>query len=90
MALGRMCRHKITDVGVAKARAASTYGSSRKVSTKERTKRVTRGTSGMAIAITTVATFAPKAATKAIANSTAGIAIKPSMKRISNMSTPRK
>ena len=24
MALGRMCRHKITDVGVAKARAAST------------------------------------------------------------------
>ena len=90
IALGKMWRNKITGVGVARALAASTKGSSRKVSTSERTRRVTRGISGMAIATTTVHSCAPSAATRAMASRMAGMAIRPSMKRISTMSSARK
>ena len=47
---GRMCPNMIFGVELPSAIAASTYGSSRIVSTSERTRRVTRGISGIAIA----------------------------------------
>ena len=62
----------IFQVGVPSEIAASTYGSSRIVSTSERTSRVTRGISGIAIATTTVSRLPRHIATSAIAIRIAG------------------
>ena len=87
---GRMWRSMISSVGVPSEIAASTYGSSRIVSTSERTNRVTRGISGIAIATTTVISEPRHIATSAIAIRIAGIAITPSIKRISKPSSRRR
>ena len=66
--------------------AASTYGSSRADSTTERTSRAARGISGIVIATSTVHRLAPDSATTAMASRMLGIAIRPSMIRISTAS----
>ena len=76
-------------VGVPSDTAASTYGSSRIVSTSARTSRVTRGISGIAIATMTVARLARHSATTAIAMRIAGIAMMPSITRMSSPSAQR-
>jgi hypothetical protein len=60
------------------------------LSTSDRTSRVTRGISGTAIATTTVASVPRHIATSAIAIRIAGIAITPSITRISGPSSARK
>ena len=87
---GRMWANMIFGVEVPSATAASTYGSSRIVSTSERTSRVTRGISGIAIATMTVSRLAFHSATSAIASRIAGIAIRPSITRISGPSSRRR
>ena len=87
---GSTCLSKIFHVGVPTEIAASMYGSSRIESTSARTSRVTRGISGTAIAIMTVESLAPHAATSAIASRIPGIAIMPSITRIRIASTRRK
>jgi hypothetical protein len=59
------------------------------VSTTLRTSRTTRGTSGIEIATTTVTRLAPASAIMAIANKMPGIAISPSITRITTASTRR-
>ena len=80
----------IFQVGVPSEIAASTYGSSRMVRTSERTSRVTRGISGIAIATTTVSRLPRHIATRAMAIRIAGIAITPSITRISGPSSRRR
>ena len=60
------------------------------MSTSERTSRVTRGISGIAIATMTVRRLAFHIATSAIASRIAGIAITPSITRISGPSSRRR
>ena len=71
------------------AKAASTKGSSRKVSTTPRTRRVTRGTSATVIAKMTFSRLARVSAIRAIAISTDGIDISPSMIRMTIASAQR-
>ncbi len=59
------------------------------MSTMLRTKRATRGTSGIAIAMITFSRLALVTATRVIARRIAGIAIKPSMIRIRTASKGR-
>lgn len=80
----------IFHAGVPSDTAASTYGSSRIVSTSDRTSRVTRGISGIAIAITTVSRLPRHIATSAMAIRIAGIAITPSITRIRMPSSQRR
>jgi hypothetical protein len=87
--LGRMWRHRMRKKPVPLAKAASTKGSSRKVSTTPRTRRVTRGTSATVIAKITFSMLARVSAINAIAISTAGIDISPSMIRITIASVQR-
>ncbi len=89
MVFGRMWPNMILGVGVPSATAASTYGSSRIDSTSARTRRVTRGISGIAIATITVGRLARHSATTAMAIRIAGIAMMPSMTRISGPSSQR-
>src|SRR2546430_11453217 len=65
--LGKMCRHRMRKKPVPLACAASTKGSSRKVKTTPRTRRVTRGTSATGNAETTVSRVAPGDPLQAIA-----------------------
>ncbi len=71
------------------AMAASTNGRSRNVKTTPRTSRLTRGTSATVIAKTTFSRLARVSAISAIAISTAGIDISPSMTRIRIASAQR-
>src|SRR5258706_8747682 len=87
---GRMWPNMIFSVGVPSAIAASTYGSSRIVRTSERTRRVTRGISGTAIATITVERLAPHSATNANAIRIAGSALTPSITRIRIPSSQRR
>src|SRR5579871_2390527 len=84
-----MCRHRMRSARVPLATAASTNGSSRSASTTPRTSRLTRGTSAIVIARMTLPRLARVSAISAIAISTAGIDISPSMTRISNASAQR-
>src|SRR4051812_11778373 len=86
---GRMWRSRMRHTGVPTACAASTNGCSRSVSTTLRTSRVTLGTSAMVMARITLPMLARVSAISAIASSTGGIAIRPSMMRISTASTRR-
>ena len=70
--------------------AASTYGSSRIDSTTERTRRTTRGISGTTMATMTIATPADDSDTSAIASRIAGMAIRPSMMRMTIASSQRR
>ena len=69
--------------------AASTKGSSRKVKTTPRTRRVTRGTSATVIAKMTFSRLARVNAINAIAIRIAGIDISPSMIRMTIASVQR-
>ncbi len=69
--------------------AASTNGCSRSVSTRLRTRRTTRGTSAIVIAKITFSRLAFVSAISAIASSTDGIDISPSITRITIASTQR-
>ncbi len=80
--LGRMWRHSVRKNPVPAAIAASTKGCSRKLSTTPRTSRATRGTSAMVMARTTLPRLALVSAISAIASSTGGIDINPSMTRM--------
>ena len=75
--------------GAPRARAASTYGSSRIESTTERTSRTTRGTSGMTMARITVRRLARDSETRPMASRMAGIDMRPSMMRITIPSSQR-
>jgi hypothetical protein len=86
---GRMWRTSSTGVRVPAMMAASTYGSSRTESTIERTRRTTRGISGTMIATMTLSNPARNSETSAIASRIAGIAISPSISRITMASTQR-
>ena len=57
--------------------------------TTDRTRRTTRGISGTVIAMMTLPTPAPVSEMRAIARSTPGIAITPSITRITTVSTQR-
>ena len=89
MVFGRMCRSRIAGSRVPDAIAASTYGCSRSVSTSERTSRTTRGTSVIAIAITTFWRLARVSEISAMASSTDGIDISPSITPIITASSRR-
>ena len=69
--------------------AASIYGCSRIVSTTERTRRTTLGISGIVMAIMTLVRLAPASATSAMATKMPGMAIKPSMIRMTIASSQR-
>ena len=69
--------------------AASTYGSSRTDSTIERTRRTTRGISGIVIAMITVRRPPPHSETRPIASRIAGIAMSPSITRMTIASSQR-
>ena len=71
------------------ARAASTNGCSRRLSPRLRTSRLTRGTSAMVIARMTFWMLARVSAISAIASRIGGIAISPSMTRMTMASTVR-
>src|SRR6185295_9846275 len=86
---GRMWRITSGRVGVPTEIAASTYGSSRTESTIARTSRTTRGISGMTIATITATIPAVHNDTSAIASRIAGIAISPSISRITGPSSQR-
>ncbi len=70
--------------------AASMYGCSRIVSTMLRTRRTTRGTSGSVTATITMMMLAFDSAISAIASMIAGIAIMPSITRMTTASTARR
>ncbi len=89
-ALGRMSRHRMVALGVARRGRPLTKGSSRRPITSARTRRVTRGTSGTAMARITVGSVVPSMATRVMASSTAGMAMSPSITRISTASAARK
>src|SRR5262245_4179793 len=84
---GRIWRERILGSRVPLATAASTNGCSLTDSTTERTSRTTRGISGKAMAATTMPTLALESETKAMASRIAGIAISPSIRRITTLST---
>ena len=71
------------------ATAASTKGCSRKLSTTPRTSRATRGTSEMVMAMITFSTLALVRAMSAIASSTGGIDMRPSIMRMMTASAIR-
>ena len=79
---GSMWRSRIFGSRVPDETPASTYGISRIVSTTARTRRTTRGISGIEIAMMTFWTLDPKRAMSAIARRMLGIAISPSMTRM--------
>ena len=85
-----MWRSRIFQVGAPPAIAASTKGCSRTLSTTERTSRTTRGISGMVIAMMTTRRLARDSETIAMASRMAGIAISPSMIRMTMASAVRK
>ena len=90
MVLGRTWRTRISGVGVPTAIAASTYGSSRTESTTERTRRTTRGISGIDDREDDGrAGPAPQSDTSASASRMPGIAIRPSMTRMTTASSQR-
>ena len=72
------------------ARDASTNACSRRLSTRARTRRTTRGISGMVNAIMTFWTLAFINAIKAMASRMAGMAMTPSMIRMTTVSTCRR
>ena len=86
---GSTCRTSSVGVGVPTVMAASTYGSSRMESTMDRTRRTTRGMSGMTIAMTTASSPARDNDTTPMASRIAGIAISPSMMRMMMPSSQR-
>ncbi len=87
--LGSTWRTSSVGVGVPTVMAASTYGSSRIDSTMARTRRTTRGISGMTMAITTASSPARESETTPMASRMAGIAISPSMTRMMMPSSQR-
>ena len=86
---GRMWRISVRGRPVPEAIAASTKGCSRSVSTTLRTSRTTRGTSAMVMATITFSMLALVSAISAIASSTGGIDISPSITRITIASSQR-
>ena len=86
---GMTWRSRTSGRRVPMAWAAWMYGCSRMVSTSERTRRTTRGISGSAMAITTVAMLAWISVIRATASRMPGIAIMPSMKRMMILSARR-
>ena len=87
--LGRMWRLSRRKNPVPLATAASTKGRSRSVRTTPRTSRVTRGTSATVMAKTTLPRLALVSAMSAIASSTEGIAMSPSITRMTMASATR-
>ena len=71
------------------ARAASTIVCSRSESTEARTRRVTRGISGMTSAMITLRTLPRRSAIRARASRMAGIAIRPSITLMTTVSSRR-
>ena len=86
---GSTCRHSTAGRRVPTACAASTNSCSRSVSASERTRRTTRGISGTVIATMTVVRLGRVTAIRAIASRMPGIAIIPSITRITGPSARR-
>src|ERR1019366_3517284 len=86
---GSTWRHRISGSRVPIACAASTKSCSRSVSASERTRRTTRGTSGTVIATITVKRLARVSDISAIARRMPGIAMRPSITRITRPSAQR-
>ena len=85
--LGVMCRSSTRQMPAPMARDASTKACSLRVSTRARTRRTTRGTSGMVRAMMTFCTLAFISAIRAMASRMAGMAMRPSMMRMTTAST---
>ncbi len=85
-----MCKARIFGTGVPMEIAAVTKGCSFKVSTTLRTSRTMRGRSGTMIAMMMVVRPPPSSEASAIASSTPGMAISPSIRRMTMRSPQRK
>jgi hypothetical protein len=87
--IGMIWRNRIRGIPAPAACMASTKGCSRKLNTSARTRRTTRGISGMVRARMTLRTLARINAIRAMASKIPGIAIIPSITRMTTASRRR-